>query len=185
MRSACQMSWSNASIFNVRLQTRIVVQLWMKTIADTSVCKPWHAFVLLPVMRADGVTKRALFPSYGNWNKPSPNEVVTRMNVRVCHLTNSTYKKRNSKGQIQVQVNRFITRWMDVLYRGEIHKKTFYSMWWKRAFMVAKEGHFTFTPYRCNNIIFQFKNWTCRKGDSYLVAVLLTQTCRASQLLLI
>lgn len=40
-------------------------------------------------------------------------------------------------------------KWMDVLYWflvGKFTRKCFYSMWWKRAFMVARVGHFAFTP---------------------------------------
>lgn len=70
--------------------------------------------------------------------------------------------------------------WMDVLYwflEGKFTRKCFYSIWWKRAFMVAREGHFTFTPCVLQQHYFPAEKWCRRKGDSLLVAVLLTQTC--------
>jgi len=71
-------------------------------------------------------------------------------------------------------------KWMDVLcwfLVGKFTRKCFYSMWWKRAFMVARVGHLAFTPCVLQQHYFPAEKWCRRKGDSLLVAVLLTQTC--------
>lgn len=130
-----------------------------------------------------------------HWHAPQIIKLWHQWNVRAVsypHLwhTNLWLALKSSENLFQkaasnpirfyYRMDERMCKWMDVLYWflvGKFTRKCFYSMWWKRAFMVARVGHFAFTPCVLQPHYFPAEKWCRRKGDSLLVAVLLTQTC--------